>query len=535
MIIMKRFPLALLSTATLLSLAAATPRVVEAPEFESASFTFRIGRVTLSDTATRIDADIYTRPDRWERFDNNFRLESRITDKVYPVRRIEGVPLRERIFPGDSAHLRATFIFDPLEEADSVFDFIDPDEWFVRGVNLNYRPSGFRTHISGTLTGRPSASWLTLNHWGDDVRVSKSILIPVVNGRFEYDLVTPDTTAYEITPAIDMLYGSWTSYPFLSEGGEVRIDIPDQETHPHEAVKGGPLTQKLMTYYEKRNKVYECPEMEELDRLYRENLFNTPEVYRLDSLISTLPFEAPERDSLFNISTNLRNSPEGISMAGKKARADFDSILRRAKEKEYDFIASDGSLSGLSILAHTFLHGQGEDSDRLLSIYKDVYASRFPGHPYSIAMEQHLSNEKAEVGRHYPDFSAPDLQGNIHRLSDHIRGKYAVIDLWASWCGPCRRHSKELIEVYEKWKDKGFSVVGIARENGDTKAMEQAIEKDGYPWLNLVELNDSGQIWDRYLAGNGSGKILFVSPDGTILLIDPEISEIDSQLPGLLN
>ena len=66
------------------------------------------------------------------------------------------------------------------------------------------------------------------------------------------------------------------------------------------------------------------------------------------------------------------------------------------------------------------------------------------------------------------------------------RGKVALIDLWASWCGPCRTTSKQLIPIYEKYKDRGFTVIGVAREQNSDIRMREAIRKDGYPWLNLI-------------------------------------------------
>ena len=112
-------------------------------------------------------------------------------------------------------------------------------------------------------------------------------------------------------------------------------------------------------------------------------------------------------------------------------------------------------------------------------------------------MERIIASMNVKVGGSYIDFTAPDLEGNMVKLSDQIKGKVALIDLWASWCGPCRRLSSSMIPVYETFKDKGFTVVGIARENNNTDAMKKAIEQDKYPWLNLVELNDKGNIWEE--------------------------------------
>lgn len=137
-----------------------------------------------------------------------------------------------------------------------------------------------------------------------------------------------------------------------------------------------------------------------------------------------------------------------------------------------------------------------------------------------------IASESIRPGGKFIDFSAPDINGTEHVLSEEIDGKIAVIDLWASWCGPCRRHSKAIIPIYDKYKDKGFTVVGIARENQNTDAMAAAISKDGYKWLNLVELNDAGMIWQKYGAGKSGGMIVLVDRTGTIVSVNPGTDEI---------
>ena len=125
-------------------------------------------------------------------------------------------------------------------------------------------------------------------------------------------------------------------------------------------------------------------------------------------------------------------------------------------------------------------------------------------------------------GGHYVDFEAPDLEGCKVKLSDVIKGKVAIIDLWASWCMPCRAKAKAMIPLYEKYKDRGFKIVGVAREFKNTDRMKQAIKQDGYPWLQLVELDDSYQIWTRYMLGNAGGGVFVVDRDGKILAVNPK-------------
>ena len=174
------------------------------------------------------------------------------------------------------------------------------------------------------------------------------------------------------------------------------------------------------------------------------------------------------------------------------------------------------------------------DLQQLEHLYITIYKPMFPEHPYTSSIALMLQSlDRIKVGGNYIDFTAPDLQGNPVRLSEQIDGKVALIDLWASWCGPCRRAAKSMIPVYEKYKSKGFTVVGIARE----KAMQTAVAaaaQDGYPWKILVEIGDAGNIWSMYGVGNSGGGTFLVDRDGKILAISPTTEEVEDILKKML-
>ena len=88
--------------------------------------------------------------------------------------------------------------------------------------------------------------------------------------------------------------------------------------------------------------------------------------------------------------------------------------------------------------------------------------------------------------------------------------------------------------VYEAYKEKGFTVVGVAREY-KREDMERALAKDGYPWLNLLELQDANNIWTKYGVSRAGGIILMVDTDGTILTINPSAEEVEKILKEKLN
>ena len=168
-----------------------------------------------------------------------------------------------------------------------------------------------------------------------------------------------------------------------------------------------------------------------------------------------------------------------------------------------------------------------EDVIPYLEVFQKVYASRYPEHPYTREMQMFIDNNQPKTGNRFIDFSAPDLNGNMVQLSEQIRGKVALIDLWASWCGPCRTTSKQLIPIYEKYKDRGFTVIGVAREENSDIRMREAIRKDGYPWLNLIELNDVQQIWSKYRIPNAAGGTFLVNAQGIILAVNPTAEEVE--------
>ncbi|MCC8118091.1 MAG: TlpA family protein disulfide reductase [Bacteroidales bacterium] len=159
-----------------------------------------------------------------------------------------------------------------------------------------------------------------------------------------------------------------------------------------------------------------------------------------------------------------------------------------------------------------------------------------PNHPSIIHANQGLKSiiYKKE-GTKLPNFSVVDLDGIEHYFYDLIKGKYIFLDLWASWCGPCRRHSVAMIPVYEKFKDQGFQVIAVARESENTKAMEKAMEQDGYPWASYVDLNDAHRVWAEFGVDSQGGFLWLLDSKGEILLVNPTADEVEIFLENHIN
>ncbi|TJZ50048.1 AhpC/TSA family protein [Sphingobacterium olei] len=94
---------------------------------------------------------------------------------------------------------------------------------------------------------------------------------------------------------------------------------------------------------------------------------------------------------------------------------------------------------------------------------------------------------KLKIGNSFPDFEIPDAKGEIVNLKK-FEGKYVLVDLWASWCPPCRSEHPNLVNVYKKYAGEGFEIVSISLDDSKEKWL-QAISEDNLIWTNVSNLS----------------------------------------------
>lgn len=136
---------------------------------------------------------------------------------------------------------------------------------------------------------------------------------------------------------------------------------------------------------------------------------------------------------------------------------------------------------------------------------------------YKQIVERIEKLEKTAVGQKFTDLAFEDPDGNVMHLSDYAgKGKYILVDFWASWCGPCKAEMPNVVKCYHQYKDKGFDIVSISL---DTKKENwvKAIDEWGMPWHHMSDLKGWQSEGAAVYAVTGVPHAMLLGPDGTIL------------------
>jgi thiol-disulfide isomerase/thioredoxin len=158
-----------------------------------------------------------------------------------------------------------------------------------------------------------------------------------------------------------------------------------------------------------------------------------------------------------------------------------------------------------------------KERELIMPILKNLN-EKYPWFKDGREMQKDMEDKIAQAnllkpGMPIPVVSYPDDNGKSQGF-DQYKGKYLLVDFWASWCGPCRAAVPKVKELYTKYKDKGFDVVSISIDD-NKKAWEKAMEEEGMPWQQWLS-PDKNKTMQKFLF-SGIPTIYIVDREGKIV------------------